>query len=119
MCGIAEFRCKNLDAKSCGLEDLLSNFTFSTRPLERSQLLVSVEEIHGHCFCEPTESERSEFLEVVQRLRQHSEELVYSPNDYSDDPSECLEETWTPREAVRRYWPSLETLPMRITVRQL
>lgn len=117
MCGIAEFRCKNLQVEVHLLDDVLSEFTYSRKKLDESHELISVEEYHNCCLCDPSDEERQQFFEAVTTLVRHSDEVVYSPNDYSYNPSECFEEVWSIEETVERYWPSLETPPMRITIR--
>ena len=118
MCGIAEFRCKNL-AKNMDhlLSDVAREFTYSIDKIDKDRDLVSVTSYHEHCLCDPTLEERQQFLKIVETLFKNSDELVYSPNDYSDDPAQCFEETWSVKEVVEQYWPSLETPPMRITIR--
>lgn len=116
MCGIAEFRCKNLRVEAHLLDDVLSEFTYSRKQLDRSHELVSVEEYHSCCLCDPSAEERQQFYDVVATLVRHADKVVYSPNDYSDNPTECFEETWSIAETVERYWPSLETPPLRVTI---
>ena len=117
MCGIAEFRCKNLTNHTNLLRDVAHEFTYSIDKIGTDRDLVSVSSYHDHCLCDPTPEERQQFLKIIEILLRNSEELVYSPNDYSDDPSQCFEETWSAEEVVEHHWPSLETPPMRITIR--
>lgn len=116
MCGIAEFRCRGFGDHP-GFLDVASEFTTYLKALDHEQVFISVYEYHGHCLCDPTPEQKSRFLKVVTFLEQNCDELVYSPNDYSYSLEECSEEVWSPEEVVERYWPSLATPPMRITVK--
>jgi len=117
MCGIAEFRCKNLAKDTRLLSDVAHEFTYSIDKIGKDTDLVSVTSYREHCLCDPTPEERQQFLEIIRTLLKNSEEIVYSPNDYSDDPSQCFEETWSAEDVVADHWPSLKTPPMRITIR--
>ena len=115
MCGIAEFRCRGFRDHP-GFLDVASEITAYLKPVDHGQVFISIYEYHGHCLCDPTPEEKSLFLKVVTFLVQNCEELVYSPNDYSYNLRECFLEACSAEEVVERYWPSLATPPMRITV---
>lgn len=118
MCGIAEFRCRGLD-DHLGLLDVAGEFTIELKRLDHERVFISIYEYHGHCLCEPTAEEKLQFLKVVTFLERSSKELVYSPNDYSYNLRECFLDTCSAEELVAKFWPSLRTPPMRVTVRSV
>lgn len=117
MCGIAEFRCQGLSLADNHLRDIMNGFTYFHDKLKGNQDLIVVTQYNRHCLCDPTDQEKKQFLQIVETLAKGSKLLAYSPNDYSGTLSQCTLETLHPEEAVEQFWPSLETPPMRITIR--
>ena len=116
MCAICEIEASGFRGENSVLEQRLQDFRASKRRTD-STLSLTLSQFKENCFCDPPTDFPEALCSLLTFLAEHSETVLYSPNDYSDEPSESMSLEAEPDLICRSYLPSLESPPMRIRVR--
>ena len=115
MCAIAEIWFPFPESKRAEIEELIESFD-AVVDRYQEEMRITIRAFKGRCFCKPLPESQGAMRTLLEVLATKTAPLSYSPNDYSDNPSECRFLELYPEEISKEWMPSLETGPTRILV---
>lgn len=111
MCAMPELWCRELRVSEAELTREFPQVAFDFRRSGgESQVMVTY--VCESCLCTPNGDQRRTLFEFLTFITENSTEVLYAPNDYSEN-EEPEEETWTVGHVLEEYPPSLSTPAVR------